>query len=314
MPFEVGLLPLLVAALHAPPLELTAAPPPPTAARARVALTFDDLPAHGALPPGRSRLEAVRDIAAVLRAAHAPDVYGFVNAQTVGGAPENAEVLRAWRSAGFSLGNHSFSHMDLHVHTPAEFERDVLANEPTLKDLMAERDWRFFRYPYLHEGETPEKRRAVLAMLHARGYRVAQVTLNFDDWAYHDPYARCAARDDRKALAWLRESYLARAGESIAAGQEAARLVFGRDIPHVMLLHAGGFNAVMLPALLALLRERGFELVTLPEAQRDLAYASQPDQALADGATLLDRLLTDRRIPRPAAGESPLATLAGLCK
>jgi (4-O-methyl)-D-glucuronate---lignin esterase len=284
------------------------------AARARVALTFDDLPVHGAVPPGRARLDVLRDIVTALRDAKAPAVYGFVNAQPVADAPENAAILRLWRDAGFPLGNHAFSHMDLHQHTAAEFEADVLANEPTLRGLMGDGDWHWFRFPYLHEGETLDKHRAVAARLRTHGYRVAEVTLSFDDWAYHDPYARCLARDDQQAIAWLKESYLARAAESLTRGQETARLLYGHDIPHVMLLHVGGLNAVLLPRLLALLRERGFELVTLEEAEGDPAYAADPGIAMPSGATWLDRVATARQLTRPAGGESPLPKLSALCR
>jgi peptidoglycan-N-acetylglucosamine deacetylase len=35
-----------------------------------------------------------------------------------------------------------------------------MRNEPLLKSLMGKGDWHWFRYPFLHEGETVEKRRA----------------------------------------------------------------------------------------------------------------------------------------------------------
>ena len=46
-----------------------------------------------------------------------------------------------------------------------------------------------------------------------------------------------------------------------------------------MLLHVGGFQMVMLPRLMDLLRREGFTLVTLPEAQADPAYAADSDVA-----------------------------------
>jgi hypothetical protein len=75
----------------------------------------------------------------------------------------------------------------------------------------------------LHEGDTLEKRHAVATFLKAHGYRVAQVTLNFDDYAYNDPYTRCVAKNDAAAIEGLKHSYLSRAAQSIDAGQEAAR-------------------------------------------------------------------------------------------
>jgi peptidoglycan/xylan/chitin deacetylase (PgdA/CDA1 family) len=260
-----------------------------------VALTFDDLPAHAALPPGMSRVDVARSVIATLQAHHAPPTYGFVNAKRLSDEPASAEVLRLWRAAGHPLGNHAYSHMDLHARSAEAFAKDVLANEGTLRPLMEGQDWHWFRFPYLHEGDTPDKRTEVARFLADHGYRVAEVTMSFDDWAYNDPYARCAAKNDLSAIEWMKQSYLRRAAESISAAQDAARRAYGRDITHVMLLHIGAFQTVMLPRLLDLLDERGFRLVTLPEAQSGPAYAA-------------------RHGSPPALTDDSLARLADLCR
>jgi hypothetical protein len=123
--------------------------------------------------------------------------------------------------------------MDLHANTAEDFERDVAANEPALRTYMPGGGWQWFRYPFLREGNSSEKYRGVRSMLARRGYRIAQVTLSFDDYAYNDPYARCVARNERDGIAWLEQSYGERAAESLVRGREAARGLFGRDIAHV---------------------------------------------------------------------------------
>ena len=227
------------------------------AARTKVALTFDDLPVHGPLPPGTTRADVARSIVATLKAAKAPATYGFINAKGIQDAPETAEFLEIWRAAGHPLGNHTFSHMDLHTNSVEAFEKDALANEPTLQASMGANDWHWFRYPYLREGETIEKRHAIAAFLGERGYRVAEVTLSFDDYAYNDPYAtlprRQGQRRPRVAEGELRES---RGGRALTRGREEARRLYGRDIGHVMLLHVGAFQMVMLPRLMDLLGEQ----------------------------------------------------------
>src|SRR5262245_46297605 len=70
-------------------------------AEKRIALTFDDLPAHGPLPPGVTRTDIVRQIVRALRDRQSPPVYGFINAKLLEGAPRDAEVLRIWRDGGF---------------------------------------------------------------------------------------------------------------------------------------------------------------------------------------------------------------------
>jgi peptidoglycan/xylan/chitin deacetylase (PgdA/CDA1 family) len=281
----------------------------------RVALTFDDLPVHSSLPPGLSRSDVARSLIEALRAHRAPPTYGFVNARGLDGSTDTADVLRLWRAAGHPLANHTYSHMDLHANTPEAFGQDVLANEETLREHMGDADdWHWFRYPYLREGETLEKRRAVATFLKDQGYRVAQVTLNFDDYAYNEPWARCVAKNDAEAIDGLKRSYLRRAAASIDAGQEAAQLVYGRGIAHVMLLHIGGFQTVMLPQLLELLERRGFRLVTLGEAQSDPVYAVDPDQALPGGATLLDRMRAAKAIPATATPDDTFARIAEVCR
>jgi peptidoglycan-N-acetylglucosamine deacetylase len=288
------------------------------AATPRIALTFDDLPAHGPLPPGVTRPDIARSILAALKAHNAPPTYGFVNARQLETTPADIEVLQMWRAAGHPLGNHAFSHMDLHANTAAAFEQDVLANEATLRTLMGDRDWRWFRYPYLREGDTPDKYNSVREALAKHGYRVAQVTMDFNDYAYNGPYARCLAKNDQESIAWLKQSYMERAAASITRGQDAARAIFGRDISHVMLLHIGGFETVMFPRLLELLRDRGFTLTTLEEAQSDDAYKTVPVRDGNWSGTLLNQLQPRPAAPaqqevKPPATDDVFARLPALC-
>ena len=98
---------------------------------------------------------------AALRAAHVPPVYGFVNGVHLAQEPDSAPVLALWRQAGFPLGNHTWSHINLNQHTVEEYGTEVLRNEPLLGETMRGEDWHWFRYPYLAEGDTPEKRAAI---------------------------------------------------------------------------------------------------------------------------------------------------------
>ena len=278
----------------------------------KVALTFDDIPMHGAIVPARTRSQMTKDIVAALRAGRAT-AFGFLNARTIAGV-DSEDVVRVWREAGLPLGSHTFSHMDLHKNAADAFEQDVIANEEALQRLMPRDDWHWFRFPYLNAGETPEKRRRIADFLAKRGYRVAEVTVSFHDWAYHDPYARCLARGDSKAVAWLKDTYLAEAGLSIDEARAESRALYGREVAHVMLLHLGDLNAVMTRPLLALLRERSFDVVPLEEAQRDPAYAERPEVAVPYGATLFDQVRAQKQLPAPRGRESVLPQLAELCK
>jgi len=281
----------------------------------KLAITMDDLPANGMLPPGVTRAEATRDVLAVLKKRHVPPVYGFINAKKLEGSTDGAEALKLWAAAE-PVGNHTYAHMDLEQNTVEAFEREVEQNEPALELLKgdAKDNWHWFRYPYLREGDTVEKRRAVRAYLKTHGYRIAQVTLDWEDYLWNTAYARCVAKGDTKSIAWLRSSYLNTASEFLDLGREQSKLIFGHEINYVLLMHLGAFSSTILPDALDLLKKKGFKLVTLEEAESDPAYESDPDVGLHDAGTLLDQWMQVRQIKNPEHAEKPYKEVESICQ
>jgi peptidoglycan-N-acetylglucosamine deacetylase len=279
-----------------------------------VAITFDDLPSHGPLPPGKTREEVTREILAAIKAAQLPEVYGFINAGKLKAHPEDLKVLELWREAGQPLGNHTLDHMSLNNNPAAAFEENVAKNEAALETLMGDKEWRWFRYPYLDEGDTLEKRREIRKYLKDRGYRIAQVTLDFEDYAWNGPYARCSEKKDEKAIAWLKESYLNTASEYMKLGRDLSEQLFQRDIKYVLLMHIGAFDAQMLPQLLAQMKQQGFKIITLEEAQKDPVYDIDPDVVLKEGTILQEQIMQAKNLPLPPHAEKPLKQLQELCR
>ena len=279
-----------------------------------VALTFDDLPVHGPLPVGMTRLEIANSVIRSLQAAHAPPSYGFVNAQGLQQEPSSIAVLEAWRAAQFPLGNHTFSHMDLSTNSAEAFEQDLIADESVLKKYMGGEDWHWLRFPLLDEGDDLAKHRALQAFLEEHGYRVAEVTLSFGDYAYSAPYARCVAKNDQRGLGQLKQSYLDGAAKSLEQGRAFSVELFGRDIKHVMLLHIGSIEAVMLPQLLELLKQRGFTLVTLAQAESDPAYSMHPDSPDHWNGTFLEQMMRARHLALPKDSTDWLSKLDAVCR
>ena len=245
-----------------------------------IAITFDDIPAHGPLVPGQTRVDVIRAITGALAAGKAP-AFGFLNAGFGLDAPDDAaKAIAAWRAAGLPLGNHTYSHANLDKAGAAAFSADVVRNEAPLATTAKGTDWHWFRYPFLSEGSTPSVRDAARAGLRARGYRVAAVTMSFNDFSWNPVYAACSVKRDAGAIASLEASFLHDARAAALAARARAKAQVGRDIPYVLLMHVGAFDARMLPKLLALYREMGFRFVTLPEAEADLYYSRAIDLSL----------------------------------
>jgi peptidoglycan/xylan/chitin deacetylase (PgdA/CDA1 family) len=277
-----------------------------------IALTFDDLPAHSTLPPGETRLEIANQILAALRDAGATSVTGFVNGVQEEREPASVGVLALWRAAGHPLANHTWSHMGLSANTAADFQADLIRDEPLLEKHMAGQDWRWLRYPFLDEGDTPEKRDAVRQFLAGRDYHIASVTMNFDDWAWNEPYARCAAKGDTAAIADLEARYLQAAKDSFAASRAMSKSLHGQDIPYVLLMHEGAFDARMLPRLLAFYKSQGVRFVSLDTAERHPFYAADYRPAPTAAPTTLENALRARGLPVPP-NTRDLKALTAVC-
>src|SRR5271163_4546390 len=282
-----------------------------------LAITFDDLPLNGLLPPGVTRVETTRNVLAILKERHAPPVYGFINAKKLEGNEDGAEALKLWAAAE-PVGNHTYAHMDLEQNTAEAFEREIEENEPAL-ELLARKagsgdDWHWFRYPYLHEGDSVEKRRAVRAYLKAHGYRIAQVTLDWEDYLWNTAYARCVAKGDAKSIDWLRSSYLSTASEFLDLGRAQSKLIYGHEINYVLLMHLGAFSSTILPEALDLMKKKGFKLVTLEEAESDAAYEGDPDVGLHDAGTMLDQWMSVKQIKYPPFTQKPYREVENICQ
>jgi peptidoglycan/xylan/chitin deacetylase (PgdA/CDA1 family) len=289
--------------------------------RLKVALTFDDLPINGMLPLGKKQSDFARDTIKVLKKHRIPPSYGFINANKLERNPDGAVALQIWVDGGHPLANHTYTHLDLTKNSAEDFQREILRNEPALELLMppgafkGKHSWRWFRYPYLHEGDTLEKRRGVRAFLANSGYRIAQTTLDWEDYMWNSAHARCWLKKDEESITWLRESYLTSARDLMRFQVQRSRQVFGRDIHHVMLLHLGSFSSHILPDLFELLDKEGFEIVTLEEAQTDVAYDYDPDIATPGGGTLVELGSQAKQVPWPENAPSiPRERIATICQ
>jgi peptidoglycan-N-acetylglucosamine deacetylase len=254
---------------------------PAGASERSVAVTFDDLP--GASLTGSDVATLRRNTAKLLSglAEQEIPVVGFVNegklavpGESQPDAEARAAVLRMWVDAGHELGNHTYSHRSLNRIPLDEFEADVVRGEPATRGLLQAkgRALRYFRHPFLHMGLELDKRRALEAFLKDRGYTVAPVTIDNDEWIFAALYADARKRGEAAEASRIADAYVAYMDGVFAFVEELARRVVGREIPQILLLHANALNADHFPRIAGLLEARGYRFATLEEALRDPAY------------------------------------------
>jgi len=256
-----------------------------------MAITVDDLPVHGELQPGMTPSTITSELITALKDGGSPPVYGFSNGTPLEWTPTSIEVLRLWRDAGFLLGNHTYSHLDLAQVSVERFLADVEKMAALLAPWIAGQEGkRLFRYPYLSEGNTLDKRQGVRSYLAAHGYDIAPVTVDFNDWQWAAAYLQCTKEGNQTATTWLLKQAIKASRYRLAHAQQLAKLMLGRDIKHILLLHISAFSARALPDILATFKAEGVKFVSLAAALSDPIYAIDPNQLMGRDTTFLMQL------------------------
>jgi peptidoglycan-N-acetylglucosamine deacetylase len=279
----------------------TGAPP-----RREVAVTFDDLPAtYGELEDWR-RITA-RLLESVKR--NKVPAVGFVNERKLyrrGETDARTDLLRAWLDAGLELGNHTYSHINPQRAPLKEYEEDVVRGETVTRMLLAERGMklRYFRHPFLFTGTTPEYKRGLSEFLAGRGYTVAPVTVDNNDYVFADVYSKAKKRGDAATAKRVADAYVPYMESVFEHFERLSAETFGREVKQTLLLHANEINADRFDELAAMLKRRGYAFVTLEEALKDPAYA-EPDALYKNGVSWLHRWRTAKGLPQKWEPETP---------
>jgi peptidoglycan/xylan/chitin deacetylase (PgdA/CDA1 family) len=248
-----------------------------------IAVTFDDLPvatkvsASDIAEQGRITAKLVAAITA-----HRVPAIGFVIAGSLFRSrrsdPQRIGLLRQWTAAGLELGNHSYSHADLHSMSLEAYEIDVARGDSAIRSILAEAGRpgpRWFRHPFLHTGRDSTTHLRLEEFLTARGYRVGPVTVDNSDYVFSAAYEQSLARLDTTAAGNIAAEYLRYMAAVIAYYERQSVALFDREIRQILLLHANKLNADTFGSLAGMLEARGYRFVTLARAVDDPAFQSR---------------------------------------
>jgi len=205
--------------------------------------------------------------------------------------PNKLKLLTMWLDAGLELGNHTFAHKDFNLVSFGEMKEDVIGGEQPVKKLVEQRgkSFRYFRQPYLHRGDTPEKKDSLEAFLKQRGYREAPVTIDNSDWLFSRAYDHALLLGDTALARNVGQRYVRYMGDCVAYYEAQSDSLFGRPITQTLLIHANSINADFLGSLLAQLKQRGYTFVSLDQALTDSAYTSEDRFCKKGGISWLHR-------------------------
>jgi peptidoglycan/xylan/chitin deacetylase (PgdA/CDA1 family) len=240
----------------------------------RVAVTMDDV--RWQIIPEDRRTEAEMGLLKHLGNTRA---FLFAAGQYIDNEPGD-RILRNWSASGHLIGNHTYSHQPLYGNiVPDEFEQGIMRTDELLRKYPGFRKW--FRFPALKEGLTPEIRDQLRAFLSAHGYRNGAVTIDCSDWYYNQRLLARLKADQGFDAGLYRQPYLDHVWNRAQFYDKLSRDVLGRSVSHTLLLHYNLLNSLFLGDLLAMFRARGWKIIDADDAFSDRIFERQPNTAPA---------------------------------
>ena len=210
------------------------------------------------------------------------------------------KLLDDWLAAGMELGNHTYSHPDYNRLTFEEFTANIIKGEFHTKRLHDKygQTMRYFRHPFLHTGNTVEKKTKLEQFLTDRQYEIAPVTIDNSEWIFAKAYNISMRSKDAVQMAKVGESYITYMEAKTAFYENNAKQLFGRPIKHTLLIHANALNGDYLDELLEMYQQRGYEFISLETALEDTAYDSEDAYAGRGGITWLHRWAMTQKVDK----------------
>jgi peptidoglycan/xylan/chitin deacetylase (PgdA/CDA1 family) len=255
-----------------------------------IALTFDDGP-NMADKIGLSPADRNAAILRQLAEAHLKSIL-FI-ARTDADTKRN-DLIRQWGIEGHQIGNHTATHPDFDKVSLADFEQDLLTCEKAIRDMPG--FIRRFRFPYLKEGDTVQKRDGFRAFLDSNTYKTGPVSVDASDWYYSQRLSARLKTDPNADALPYRDAYLRHLYNRAQYYDGLSHTVLGRSVAHVLLLHHNLINALFLKDVIQMFRDKGWTLIDSETAFQDPVYAMRPD-ILPAGESILWALAKQKGIP-----------------
>lgn len=185
-------------------------------------------------------------------------------------------LLDKWDQKNHLMCNHSYSHLyyNSKSKTSAIFIADFKKGDGVIKNYK--NYTKLFRFPYLKEGNTSQKRDSMRAEMKIGGYRNGHVTIDASDWYIDAQMTEELKKDTNTDLTPYRDFYIRHILDRADYYDSLAKLVFKREIKHTLLIHHSLLNALFLDDLLAALKAKGWKIIDARKAFQDEVFLKQP--------------------------------------
>ena len=244
-----------------------------TMAKPQVAITVDDI---GLNPNDTPLLSLDRRNEKILRALRENgDLQAalFVCGMRVDNEQGKAH-LAEWDKANHLIANHSYSHFYYPSVDFEKFSNDILRGEKVISEF--ENFQKLFRFPYLKEGDTAEKRDRIRKFLRENNYKPGYVTIDTSEWAIDIRLRKKLNENPKADLKPYRDFYLEHIWERAVFYDDLAKKIGRKNVKHTLLLHHNLVTALFLDDLLKMFAEKGWKAIDADKAFKDSVSNAYP--------------------------------------
>ncbi|NSL87730.1 polysaccharide deacetylase family protein [Chitinophaga sp. Mgbs1] len=275
-----------------------------------VAITMDDVPFNAM--PSRYTVEQVKAAGKTLLekiTQQQTPVTIFINGDACM-SPEKAaerwETLRSWVNHPLiTPANHSLRHLNCGEMPLAQFREEVSINDYIIRKVWGDKPLHYFRFPFNNQGKDSAAQAERLQYLQDKGYTAAPFTVESADYMYAALYDAALAKKDKAGAAALVKEYIRSTLAGFAFAEQLSQEQFGRNIPQIYLCHANQLHTDHYGELIAALRERGYQFISMEAAMQDTAYASPVYYYGPYGFSWLFRWIKDAAVRKQYLRNSP---------
>lgn len=239
----------------------------------QIALTFDDAPrGDGNYFSGKERtgrlIEKLKKF----------NVQAAFFCTTNGFHEEGKERINKYSGAGHIIANHSHLHRSLNRVAVEDYIEDMQLADSQIKDFQNYKRW--FRFPYLHEGNTVEKRDAVRKFFKENDYINGYVTVDNYDWYMESIFQKSLKEKKEIDIDKFKAAYVDLLFDAVLFYDNIAKEALGRSPKHVLLLHENDIAALFIDSLIEKLQSEGWKIISPGEAYTDEIALHEPDVLL----------------------------------
>ncbi|MCJ8275974.1 MAG: polysaccharide deacetylase family protein, partial [Bdellovibrionales bacterium] len=240
-----------------------------------VAITIDDAPMSNSYLTGPQRSQKIIE---ALRKHKAKAIF-FTNSNKLH-SPERKSSITNYGNAGHYIANHTHSHKHASKVSADEYIKEIKEADKVLSQYPNFKLW--FRFPYLDQSKSHEKRGKIFSWLDKSNYKVGYVTIDNWDWYINSLLQKSLEKGKKVDFEKLKQLYVDYIIECSEYYHTESKKYFSKPIQHSLLIHENDLTALFLDDLLNAYKNKGWKIVDPKEVMNQKAF-QEPQKGLRNG-------------------------------